>query len=225
MTCCFACSGAARASPAAAMPEPAEAAALGGEPELPAEVLSAGLLLHRAFDLFRLEQDARAADAFAEAIGTGNLNDAGRSLAYWHIFVAEQHLGHDDRAADALGSFVVVAQDVLDERPELTDQDDFIVRFDLTRRLARARATLSAVWAAHASLFGRRVSQPVLVHDDVEKDYFLQLAVPCARSQERQIVGQGETRGPTIEQVSVRCGGPQSVQQSYYFQTVEDTSP
>jgi hypothetical protein len=220
MTCCFACAAPARAN------EVPQAVAQDAGDGLPPEALSAGALLHRAFELFRQEKDSPAVTTFYAAIGTGSLNDAGRALAYWHIFVAQQHLGHEDGAADALGSFVVVAQDVLDEADQARNKeegaDEFVVRFDLRRRLSRARATLSAVWASHSNLFGRRVNQPVLVHNDVEKDYFLQLAMPCAHSQVRQTVGQNGVVGPLVEEVNVRCGEAQSVQQSYYFQTVQD---
>ncbi len=188
------------------------------------EARSAGVLLHQAFDLFRRGADAAAAAAFAGAVGTGNLNDAGRTLAYWYIFMAEQHLGHEDAAAEALQSFIVVAQDVLLDQDEAAALgDDFTERFDLRRRLARARATLSAVWAGHASKFGRHSSQPVLVHSAIEQDYFLQLAMPCVAQQSRQVVHlPAAQRQPHLEEVRVHCRGAHGATAHYYFQVVGD---
>ncbi|RYF11331.1 MAG: hypothetical protein EOO40_03520 [Deltaproteobacteria bacterium] len=184
--------------------------------------LSASDLLHRGFELFHQDEDAAASQSFRDALGTGGLNDAGRSLAYWHIFVCEQSLGHQDVAAEALSSFVVAAQDVLQQAATGDDAEGFAVRFDLRRRLARARATLSAVWASHAAIVGRSITRPVLVYDDLEKDFFLQLAMPCAQTQHREVESPSALYSPLVERIDVRCDGDDETPRSFYFQTLHD---
>ena len=71
---------------------PAEAAAV---PESPApdDGDRASFFLRLGFTSFRYDNHQAAALAFRDAISTGSLNDAGRALAYWHIFMAEKNLG------------------------------------------------------------------------------------------------------------------------------------
>jgi hypothetical protein len=192
------------------------------------EGANAGALLRRAFEFFKHDDNAAAANAFRAAIATGSLNDAGRALAYWHVYVSEQSLSHTDRAADALASFVVVAQDVIDIREHLRyaedDSGDFVDRFDLKRRLARARAMLSVAWAGQTKEFGRSAGAPVPVHSSAEMNYFLELAPPCARSQDRHIVSSPKNApGPSnVAEVNMTCDGNQG-QASYFFQVVDDS--
>lgn len=188
-----------------------------------AETATAGALLKRAFDFFKDDHNAEAAATFRAALATGNLNDAGRALAYWHIYLSEQSQGRANQGIDALASFVVVAQDVLSIREQLRyaedDSGDFVDRFDLKRRLSRARAILSAAWAGQTGAFGRSAEQPVLVHNSAERDFFLQMMPPCGHPHGRRVATRQEDR---VQQVDLSCVG-ETNQASYYFQTVEDS--
>ena len=183
---------------------------------------SAAVLLKRAFTFFEQDENIMAIAMFRAAINTGNLNDAGRALAYWHVYVAYTAVNQAEDASEALLMFTVVAQDVLDVRDQMRYADDghgdFVQRFDLRNRLARARASLSASWAKPAEPFGRTARQPVLVHDDLEKNFFLEIAMPCA--------GRHLVTAPAVdhvEQVNMTCDG-QTTAQQYFFQTVGDAS-
>lgn len=188
---------------------------------------TAGSLLKRAFDYFKNDNNKAAAEAFKAAIATGNLNDAGRALAYWHIFVAEEALGDRNASSDALSSFVVVAQDVMDIREQLRyaedDSGDFVDRFDLKRRLARARAMLSVAWAYHVGWFGRSTAAPVPVQSTAEMNYFLELAPPCARAHDRHIQASAPAAVPGtaahMSEVDLSCDGDHD-KTSYFFQVV-----
>lgn len=183
---------------------------------------SAAVLLKRAFTFFEQDENIMAIAMFRAAINTGNLNDAGRALAYWHIYVAYTAVNQPEDASEALLMFTVVAQDVLDVRDQMRYADDghgdFVQRFDLRNRLARARASLSASWAKQAEPFGRTARQPILVHDDQEKNFFLEIAaMPCA--------GRHLVTAPMVdhvEQVDMTCDGQPPTQ--YFFQTVGDAS-
>jgi hypothetical protein len=193
-----------------------------GEPQEIFEGPSAAVLLKRAFTFFEQDENMMAIAMFRAAINTGNLNDAGRALAYWHIYVAYTALSQPEDASEALLMFTVVAQDVLDVREQMRYADeghgDFVQRFDLSNRLARARASLSASWAKQAEPFGRTARQPVLVHDATEKNFFLEIAaMPCA--------GRHLVTAPVVdhvEQVNMSCDGQPTAQ--YFFQTVGDAS-
>ena len=207
-------------APLPAMDAPQAAAEADGE-----DAASAGALLKRAFEYFKQDQNAMAAATFRAAIHTGSLNDAGRALAYWHIYVAEQSLGDTDRGVDALSSFVVVAQDVIEVREQMRyaedESGDFVDRFDLKRRLARARAMLSVAWAAHANEFGRSAIQPVPVHSLAEKNYFLEMAPPCGHASKQASVAPNDSASSaSVERVNLTCDGGERT--SYYFQVVQD---
>ena len=172
--------------------------------------------LKRGFELLRVEQNVAAAYAFRTAIGTNTLNDAGRALGYWHIYLAEQGSDRHSAASDALSSFVVVAEDILQIRASLRyaedGSQDFVDRFDLKRRLARARAVLSASWSHHALAFGRSEGHPVPVHSLVEQDYFLEMATPCGDHAARH---EGPEAGNNhLLQVELTCPG---VPPAHYF--------
>ena len=207
--------------PARSQPSAAQAP---GEPTDDSD--SAGALLKRGFDFFSADKNQEAADMFRAAVATGNLNDAGRALAYWHIYVAEQSMAHVDIAADALEAFVVVSQDVLEIRGQLKyaedDSGDFVDRFDLKRRLARARATLSADWAGHVGIFGRSSRNPVPIHSVTEMNYFLELAPPCAQANDRSVAAGPQQSGAAgVSEVDMSCNaGAGKV--SYYFQVVPE---
>jgi hypothetical protein len=207
--------------PALASIQPVMIAPPPGEPapEIEEDTSAAGLL-EKGFSYFRQEQARAAGDAFRAAIDTGHLNDAGRALAYWHIYLAERSSGNMEAGVDALSSFVVVGQDVLDVRGDtkyaVDENGDFVARFDLENRLARARAVLSASWADKVKQFGRSNSHPVPIQDTSEIEYFLEVAPPCDKTVRRRVEKLPTAPGEPTH-VTVTCeSGPQGAF-DYYF--------
>lgn len=179
-----------------------------------------------AFQLLSAGHHQAASSQFQSAIDTGELNDAGRALAYWHIALAQTAIGDASHAQDALQGFVVVSVDLLAQSqsvPEASDpSSDFVTRFDLRRRVARARAELSAAWAEHTSSFGRSLTTPVPVHSDAEMHYFLELAPPCPPGHARRAFQARLTPAQAsagLSQVQLSCDGSQ-VEAEYYFVAV-----
>ncbi len=182
---------------------------------------SAGGLLERAFAQFNRDQYAASAKTFWRSIGTNNLNEAGRALAYWHIYLAEKRLSHEDKSTEALASFTTVAQELMESRGA---SGDFIERFSLDARLSRARAILSATWAKRVPGYGRSAGEAVPVFDQVEADYFAEIAPPCASAKRRQtdkhvMAGRG---GNELQRVTIFCDGQKSGT-DYYLEIVKNT--
>lgn len=173
---------------------------------------SASAWLERALAALQNDQPALAAAALHAALATGDLNDAGRTLAYWYVYVAEQAQGHTQAARNALADFVVVAQDVMAARRDVRFAEqrgsDFVDRFDLAGRLARSRAVLSLAWTERAPDFGRSAATAVPVHDEQEMAYFLELAPPCAHRLEKEAVQESVAgERPDLTRVTLRCAG------------------
>lgn len=192
----------------------------GGEQATDEDDSAAGFL-ERGFTAFNTEDFREAVRYFGAALGTSNLNDAGRVLAYWHIFVSESNLNHEDQSVEALASFISVAQDVIAQREEVrfavTDAGDFVERFSLTTRLMQARAHLSAAWAARRSEFGRTTSQAVPVFSRAERDYFLDLVLPCNEPSHRDFVPHNFTASHApVEEVHATCESS-GIEISFYF--------
>ena len=209
-------------------PVPSEAAPPGDiQAPTPADLSAAGLL-ERGFTMFRDERPGEAGAAFRAAIATGSLNDAGRTLAYWHIFLAERGLGHVEGGADALMSFLAAGQDVLDARGRrasevLDDTGEFIERFDLKSRMARARAILSAIWVDRRPSFGRSPQKPVPVRSESEISYFLEMVPPCAEAADRLASSRRvlQRADAEVERVDVRCNG-QRDGAAYFFERARE---
>jgi hypothetical protein len=185
------------------------------------EDLTASELLEVALGFLKSGRDAVAAEAFSRAIATGYLSDAGRSLAYWYIHLAHKSQGAHDKSIDALSSFVILAEDLMASRGAYqfagAQPDDFIMQFDLSRRLSLARAVMSSSWAKRSSTFGRSPQHPVLVHDDIELAYFVELSSACTtggHEMARQTLLVG---GELIHQVTIHCM-PNTVGQNFYFE-------
>lgn len=183
------------------------------EPQTLNPAAAAGALLEQGMIHHRQGEFDHAARAFGYAIDTGRLNNAGRALAYWSIFQCASEMGRVDRSANALMSFVVVAEEVFDVRKSLryavNAAGDFVDRFDLEVKLQRARAVLSATWATRVPLFGRTVDSPVPVYDHEELGYFLDIVAACEGGErddraERQV---SDLRGRAVHRVTLTCGG------------------
>lgn len=188
---------------------------------------AAGALLEQGMGYFREGNYPLAAKAFRYSVDTGSLNNAGRALAYWHIFASAKEQGHTNDAADALSSFVVVAQDILDVRNRyryaVSASGDFVDRFGLDEKLQHARAMLSATWASRTGYFGRSANQPVPVHTDEERERFLEIVAPCDDTErdERSHRTLANTHGAPVQRVTLSCGDGQAPVE-YYFEMVED---
>ena len=143
----------------------------------------AGVLLDNGFNDLKHGDYARAVDHFNAALATGDLNDTGRILIYWQIHLAERELGHVDQCAEAATEFVVISQEVLmgvsPDAEDVIAQKDFIERFDLRKKLAQARATLSAIWMERVPEYGASEGFPIRVRSRQEIVYFLNLANVC----------------------------------------------
>ena len=184
--------------------------------------MSAAAILEHAFAALRAERMRLAGMLFRNAIRSGGLNDAGRAWAYWHIYVTERDRGAMDASADALSSFVVVGQNLLERRQRIAAERaagaaGFAKRFDLPKRLSLARAMLSVIWSPRIQLYGRSKSRPMVVKNAREIDYFIQLAAPCGNSDVREITADAlkmRRAGPT-QQVTVDCQARRSLE--YYF--------
>jgi hypothetical protein len=193
---------------------------------------AAGALLEQGLVHFRDSQYGLAVKAFQFAIETGRLNDAGRALAYWHVFAAAHELGDIDASADALAAFVVVAEDVLEIRDEtryaVSNAGDFVERFNVVAKLQTARAMLAAAWATRAPHFGRTADQAIPVEDDAELDKVLDIIAPCESAErddraQRQVA---DTTGYYVQRVTLTCGGPGASIEFYFdVRTLDEELP
>ena len=176
-------------------------------------------LLGRGFAALSEGHSQQAVQLLQGALATGELNEPGRTLCYWYLFIAQQRLGAEHPSAEALLGFVSVAEELLAEQQAEPHPaaEQFVDRFDLRRRLARARATLSAVWAARVGAFGRQKNQPVPVQSTLEQDYFLRLMVPCAGS--LNVADSQQWPRARLERITVQCDeARQDDHQQFYFE-------
>ena len=146
-------------------------------------------LMEKGMASFQNQDYNSSADFFSRAKDTGNLNDAGRALAYWHLGVVYSIIG-DDRSDDAFDSFITVAGDIIDVRSSTKfavndDGEDFVERFDLQKRIMRAWTSLNSTWAKRAPYFGRSLENPVPVQSMDELEFFLELTDNCPQISER----------------------------------------
>jgi hypothetical protein len=172
---------------------------------------SASAYLELGFLSFQRNDNRQAVLGFMAAIATGDLNDAGRALAYWHIAIAEQRLNDEDRTAEAFMSFVLVGEDVLDARAThpyaLNNGTDFVDQFNLTNRMSEARGFLSAAWARRVDDFGRTLDAPVMVRSELEAEAFVNFAPPCADAVEKEVTREvlASVETARVERVNISC--------------------
>ena len=95
--------------------------------------------------------------------------------------------------------------------------DDFIMQFDLSRRLSLARAVMSSTWARRSSTFGRSPQHPVMVHDDIELAYFVELSSACMQGGHEMVRQTLLVEGELIHQVTIHCM-PQTAALNFYFE-------
>jgi hypothetical protein len=181
----------------------------------PPKKLPAGKYLGSGLSLYVQKQYQQASGVFQSAIETGDLNDAGRALAYWHIAQCWSHLDDKDLAAEAYHSFAFVAQDILDMREQrrfavAADGRDFVSHFKVEKKLAEARAYVNAVWATRDSSYGRSLDDPVVANNTVEINAFVAVLMnfcegACKRVCDLERVKLNEG---TVERIAVsHCEG------------------
>lgn len=108
---------------------------------------TAGEYLDMAFKQYMAGLWRYAADSFTLALKTGELNDKGRALAYWHIGECYIKLQDRDKCAEAWFSFITIAQDLI----EYNAKDEFVVGFQLERKIKLAGAFIKALWKERTS--------------------------------------------------------------------------
>jgi hypothetical protein len=139
-------------------------------PEAPA-----GELLEYAFTMFNIRNYSQASKVFGWALNTGNLNDAGRALCYWHIAQCCMKMGNKDGAAEAYFSFVTVADDIIKVRDvrrfAVDGAVDFVDSFQLIEKLDMARSYLNVLWLSKSDNYGRTLENPIVLRSASEIDY------------------------------------------------------
>lgn len=175
--------------------------------------------------LFHGNQRAKAAAAFKRALETGNLNNQGRALAYWHLFLANREGDVTGAGAEALDSFLTVSLLLFEEERELPDVEaqsvrEFIHGFNLAERMLLAELVLDALWARRDPHYGRSPQRPVKVRSSDAERLFVQLFRPCAAAETAPSVQHEEIDqlGVRIDQVSFTCPG-ESTSGQFYFST------
>lgn len=173
-----------------------------------------------------------AIEAFSRALATGDLNNQGRALAYWHLFLSHREDALGTHGADALDSFVTVARLLVQQSAEATDGEDllehvraFIERFELRDRLLLAEVTLEALWAHRDQHYGRTPDRPVMVGGGARAQrLFLHMYRPCVDEEASQAAKVSISRAAflvhdtAIDEAAIECPG-ESEPISFFFAT------
>jgi len=175
---------------------------------------------------YQNNRKAEAAQAFEHALSTGNLNNQGRALAYWHLFLAERDVNLQGPGAEALESFVTVAQLLIEDSVTGSDESgdnvaEFIDGFNVSERMLLGQLVLDALWARRDPSFGRTPDRPVRVRDAEAERLFVQLYRPCVQTEAPavQFSAAGYTGGKgQLDRAEISCtsAGPEL---SFYFST------
>jgi len=179
----------------------------------------------QAFEEFNASRFKASVRAFNNALATGDLNDAGRIMAYWHLFVAYNKLSNMHRSMESLTSFVVVAEDAVRElmgvSTLLEPTYDFLRQFGLERRLVRARAILSAAWAWKSPGYGKSESNPIIIEDMNERNDFLELYTDCpldGQSLKEIYHHEASKQSTRLQHVVMTCHKGNTQNHTFYFQ-------
>jgi hypothetical protein len=174
---------------------------------------------------FHANHKAKAAKAFQHALATGNLNNQGRALAYWHLFLANREADVNGVGAEALDSFLTVSLLLFEEEHELPDVEaqsvrEFIHGFNLAERMLLAELVLDALWARRDAHFGRSPQRAVKVRSADAERLFVQLFKPCGANDSTPTVQQEEIThlGVRVDQVSFSCPG-EATSGQFFFST------
>jgi len=147
------------------------------------------------------------------ALGSDMLNDVGAAVAYWNIFVSEDHLGHVDKSMYAVLGFIVYGSLSLDNPRYNEATKGFAVK----RKLGYAIAALQATWASRNDYSCR--SLLFACHTTAEEfiRVFEQKIPFCGK--EDNIVEVKVNREKNLVELEVSCSnGPER----YYFVTTNE---
>lgn len=184
--------------------------------------------LAMGLNFYQANQKVDAAHAFTLALDTGNLNDQGRALAYWHLFLAHRDSNLSGPGAEALQSFITVSNLLFQEDKELAGYvedepiHDFIEGFNLNERFLLAELLLDAIWARRDPSFGRTPERAVLVRDIQAERLFVQLFKPCDNPEAAPSVEFSQAvqqhNGHAIDRAQILCPGA-AQRGSFFFTT------
>lgn len=167
-------------------------------------------------------QKLEAVEAFDKALATGDLNNQGRALAYWHLFLSYRDDSVSTHGADALSSFVTVASLLMQQAQDGVDGEDllehvrvFIDRFDLKDRLLLAEVTLEAIWAHKDNAYGRTKDRPVLIQGARAQRLFLHVFKPCEQGAADAATVRF-ARSAAVDEATVECPDTTSAK-SFFF--------
>ena len=123
-------------------------------PEIPpvqSEQPSATDYFQIAFAQYTMELWQGSINSFYEALYTGDLNNSGRAVCYWHIAQAYLHLADADNAAEAFFFFSIVADDIIYPKNRmdfLGNSSNFIESFELYDKLDFAIDYINILWVS-----------------------------------------------------------------------------
>lgn len=104
---------------------------------------------------------------FENAIRTNKLNSMGKVVSHWYIAMSWIELHNEDEVGEALSSFIMVGQDILDSK--LSDSfislDNFIEEFLLISKMDWAKSYINVVWVKRSKEFGRKLYNPIIVEN------------------------------------------------------------
>jgi hypothetical protein len=173
----------------------------------------------------------QAIDAFHKALETGDLNNQGRALAYWHLFLSyrDEHLS--SHGAEALESFITVSHLLLQQSDDGVDGEDllehvrtFIERFDLRDRLMLAEVTVEALWAHKDDGYGRTPQRPVLIGSARAQRLFVHVFKPCSEEQNentkvRISKAAFTVNAQPVDEAKITCPGEDRVVSLFFSET------
>jgi len=209
--------------PASPVHTPAEPVKAGGRAS---DYLALGLTFYNG------NQKVEAVDAFQRALETGDLNNQGRALAYWHLFLSYRDDKLSSQGAEALASFVTVSRLLMQQSVDKLDGEDllehvvtFIERFDLRDRLMLAEVTLEALWAHHDNGYGRSPDRPVLLGGARAQRLFLHVFKPCTEEESNEnarvriVKAVFTVNAQPIDEAKISCPGQDKVVSLYFGET------
>ncbi|KKL90537.1 hypothetical protein LCGC14_1903690 [marine sediment metagenome] len=145
-------------------------------PIIPQKELGAGDYLKLGLMFYYKGQYQQAVDLFALSIDTGDLNNAGRALVYWHAAVCWNQMDNKDLAAEAYHSFVVTAQDIFsileDNKHATIGGENFVTDFELEEKIVEASTYMHALWVLRND-YGKSLDNPIITKNMSEAKYFI----------------------------------------------------
>lgn len=110
---------------------------------------------------------------FENAIMTNKLNSMGKVVSHWHIALSWAELNNEDETGEALLSFIMAGQDILDSKlsDSFASLDSFIEEFLLIPRMDWAKSYMNMVWVKRSREFGRKLYNPIIVENKRQLEF------------------------------------------------------